>query len=362
MSKMTNTQGSATRAGLAALMLIAGLGVLAPKDAPADVLYVGDTGDNTIKGFDTDTGAYLGAIVKRSLAGLHGPRGILLDAGGNLIVSDQNAQTSASGDILQYDSASGKLINRIVPHSDPNAPSVPRGIVLSEDGGLFVADVTAQTQERKPVTPGRVRVYTQDGVFLADLVPDSSFPLEQFHPRALVIGPDGDLYVSNMPNPPPPAGNGLGGDVLRFTTGGDFIDAFVQDPGGVGQLNRPEGLVFGPDGRLYITSFRANADDIDSIRVYDSDGSYADSIALDAVGEPRAFAQALLFGPDGRLFVPISGSGPDNGPDTGAVRRYDPGTHDYDDFVPPSAQGGPLGAPWYLSFGATDPATLDYLQ
>jgi hypothetical protein len=36
------------------------------------------------------------------------------------------------------------------------------------------------------------------------------------------------------------------------------------------------------------------------------------------VGQPRAFAQAIVFGPGGALFVPISG----DGPDTGAARRY----------------------------------------
>ena len=354
MSKMTHRQSGSIRASFSALMLIAAFGAAYPADAPADSLYVGDTSDNTVKRFDADTGDYLGDAVKQSRSGLHGPRGILVDAGGNLILSDQNVGTAAAGDILQYDIRTGKLVNRIVPHSNPNAPAVPRGIVLAETGNLFVADFTTETRTSKPPTPGRVRMYTEDGIFLADLLPDPSFPLDQFHPRALVVGPDGDLYVSNMPD----LRTGLGGDVLRFTTNGDFVDVFIHDPGGVGGLNRPEGLVFGLDGRLYITSFRANADDVDSIRVYAGDGSYAESIALDAVGGPRAFAQALLFGPYGRLFVPISG----NGPDTGAVRRYDPGTHDYDDFVPPSAQGGPLGAPWYLSFGATDPATLDYLQ
>lgn len=37
--------------------------------------------------------------------------------------------------------------------------------------------------------------------------------------------------------------------------------------------------------------------------------------------QPRAFAQALLFGPGGKLFVPISGS--DDSNIAGEVRRYD---------------------------------------
>jgi hypothetical protein len=72
---------------------------------------------------------------------------------------------------------------------------------------------------------------------------------------------------------------------------------------------------------------------------------------------PRSgLAPALLFGPGGKLFVPITG----NGPDMGEVRRYDVNTGTFDVFIPPNASGGPLGSPWYLTFGETDPGTLSY--
>jgi DNA-binding beta-propeller fold protein YncE len=354
MINMAHTDERGAGFSLTALILIAALGILSPHAAPAESLYVGDVSDNSVKRFEVEGMelVFQGAAVKRSLGGLKGPRGILVDAGNNLIVSDQNVGTAAPGSIQQYSSLTGKLLNRIVNHSDPAAPSAPRGIVLSETGNVFIADFTTETRTAKPPTPGRVRVYTEDGVFLTDLVPDDTFPIERFHPRGLVIGPDGYLYVSNFPD----LMTGVGGDVLRFTTYGDFVDVFIQDDGGVDQLNRPEGLVFGPDGMLYITSFRANASDIDSIRIYDGDGEYVDRIELDEVGGPRAFAQALLFGPGGDLFVPISG----NGPDTGAVRRYDLTTKEYYNAVLPSAQGGPLGQPWFLTFEATDPGSLQY--
>jgi hypothetical protein len=222
-----------------------------------------------------------------------------------------------------------------------------------------VADYTAEPQSNRPPTPGRVRAYTAAGAFIGDLTPDDPLvPLNHYHPRAVVIGPDGLLYVSNAPN----GDAGLGGDVLWFNPStGAFIDVFVHDTGGVGQLNRPEGICFGPDGKLYLTSFRADPTDNDKIRIYQGPGGTLpgapiDAIDLDVAGQPRAFAQALIFGPGGRLFVPING----NGPATGSVRSYDVATKSFQTIVPPAVPGGPLGQPWYLTFGKTNPSTLNY--
>lgn len=350
---------------LGSCLVAAGLSLSPPSQAQdADSLYIGDRGDNTVKRFDAASGKFLGAFVKRSLAGLHGPGGLVFDAGGNLLVSDQNVGTSTRGDILQY-GASGTLLKRLVPHSDPAAPAVPRAIVLWHDH-LWVAEFSTESRQNKPVSPGRLLKYTKAGLLVGAFTPPS-LSKGEFHPRGLVIGPDGLLYVSNFPD----LATGLGGQVLRFNPdSGDFIDEFIASLGGatcacVDELNRPEGLVFGPDGRLYITSFRARVNDTDKIVVFQgpsgaSPGAFVDRIELDGAGpsSPRAFAQALLFGPAGKLFVPISGGGPA----AGSVRRYDVSTKTFDVplFVPAAAQGGPLQLPWYLSFGKTNAGTLAY--
>jgi hypothetical protein len=69
--------------------------------------------------------------------------------------------------------------------------------------------------------------------------------------------------------------------VLRFDPDTvAFRDVFIADSGGAGHLNRPEGLVFDPEGsKLYVTSFCDLAvpcpagTNIDSIRVYDAGGA-----------------------------------------------------------------------------------------
>ena len=338
----------------------------------ADSLYIGDqtdaiATDNTVKRFDADSGEFLGAFVSSNSAGLKGPRGIVFDNSGHLLVVNQNQGLDLTGAVLRYNGNTGNLLQTIVPAvevdplsgADPIEPWLPLGMILWDKKILFVAEFL-DVPGGAPGRPGRLLTFKHNGTFLSDLTPDpSDFDRELFHPRSVVIGPDGLLYVSIWPSP---LTSPLGGYVLRFNpkTGG-FVDVFVASTGGVGQLNRPEGLVFGPDGNLYITSFRANDSDNDKILIFQgpggvNPGTLVDQIDLDQVGQPRAFAQALLFGPGGFLFVPITG----NGPDTGSVRRYNVVTKEYTVFVPASANGGSLGTPEYLTFGNTDPATLAY--
>lgn len=350
--------------GVALLVLTAGFGAPPANAQESDSLYVGDQSDNTVKRFDATSGAFLGEFVKKGNSPVKGPRGLIFNAEGDLLVSNQNSGANKFGEILKHEGATGDFLGALVPHNDPNAPFAPRGIVLVDvnDDVLFVAD-TAGVGQNNP--PGRLLAYAGDGVFLADLTPDpitefpGAFSTDEFHPRGVVLGPDGLLYVSVTHDLDPKSAhfNPLAGWILRFdpSNNGAFVDVFASHTG-VGcaaHLHRPEGVAFGPDDRLYVTSFRANSNDTDKVLIFDGPASCVAQIDLDQVGQPRAFAQAILFGPGGGLFVPISGGGPD----TGAVRRYDVVTETFSNFVPP---GGPLGQGWYLTFGNTNPATLAY--
>ena len=291
------------------------------------------------------------------------------------------------------------FLKALVPHTqngveNPHAPFAPRGIV--SQGILFVASFDHGAADIEN-DDGSILMYTLGGAFIGELPapqptpqlpPPLNSPGHHFHPRSLVVF-DNLLYVSNAPNLPGQGIQGnLQGEVLRYDIHKKaFKDVFVSDIQSDLQsqnesFNRPEGLVFSPDGNLYITSFRRDVNDIDKILIFagprctdKSPGVFLGKIPLDEVSndpQARAFAQALLFGPNGLLYVPITGPGPlITGPpttpfgySTGAVRRYNVRTKKRvtPDFVLPFLQQGPLQQPWYLAFGNTDPATLAYRE
>ena len=330
----------------------------------ADSMFIGDGADDTVKRFNANNGSSEGTFVASSSGGLFGPRGLVF-AGRHLLVVNQNVDQPFSGEVLDFDKT-GAFVKARVPSSDPKAPFAPRGMVRGR-GNLYVADVgdadyvIGGGAAPNPL-PARVAQYDQrTGAWERDL-DYAGFAMNcsatnecvQWSPRAAVFGPDGALYVSAMKFLSATNPNTLFGRIIRFPKGGRGAGQVLVDGDACGcGLARPEGLSFGPDGRLYVTSFRISADDTDKILVFRRNGAFVKKIDLDEVGQPRAFAQAIAFGPGGKLYVPINGGGPD----AGSVRRYDVSAGTYDTLV---AAGGELIAPWYITFGRTNSATLAY--
>lgn len=111
----------------------------------------------------------------------------------------------------------------------------------------------------------------------------------------ITVGPDGLVYVASEES----------NSVLRYGSDGSFVDAFViDDPRTMddetGALAGPGAVLFGADGRLYVSSF-----DSDAILRYDgATGAFIDVFVAEKAGGLDGPDAGMVFGPDGDLFVP----------------------------------------------------------
>src|SRR5262245_28542496 len=191
------------------------MGTLGPPTARADSddhdsLYIGDvsTSDDfsqdTVQRFDAQTGAALGVFVHNPPTGqlcdvpiLHGPLGLIFVDHTLLVSNLETNLFTCSGEILQYRRKTGRLLGALVPNTNPDAPVGPRGLVRGHGRTLYVADLHSTASQ------GQVKQYDlKTGAFLGnlDFTGFSGDSFGEYHPRGLVFGPDGLLYVSLVGN------------------------------------------------------------------------------------------------------------------------------------------------------------------
>jgi streptogramin lyase len=348
------TRSRVSRQSTRAALFVERLEERAVPSATGDSLYVGDnsggvhSGNDGVQRFDASTGASQGEFVSGADS-LKGVRGLIFDGAGHLLVANQDVFRGKPGEIMKFDAATGAFDGDLVSFQDADAPFAPRGICL-KNNVLYVANLQDSGTTKAGIAPdGEIDRYdATTGAFLGDFSRPAGWT-GQFNPRAVVFGPDGNLYASVFDS-----SNLSLGYVVKIDVSTGAESLFANESTTAPDMHRPEGLTFGPDGKLYVTGYRADASGTDKIVVLSpATGAEVSSIALDAVSQPRAYGQAMIFGPGGRLFMPISTLAV---PDSGAVRSYDVSTGSFVNFEAP----GTLGSGWYLTFGRTDPATLAY--
>jgi DNA-binding beta-propeller fold protein YncE len=363
-------------------------------------MLVADSGSDRVLEYLESGGSWIpGRVVLPASAGLHDPAGLALAPDGQLTVSARQsgdvvsvhlstlvasplvsagagglsdpAGLAWSSTVLLVASPSGNAVFSFDAAGQPTgvradglSASLDAGITLSPDGTrLFVGSIGGNdVLEYDVATGARVRSFVQacpnlplpfdvvlgdDGKLYVSCTLNSS--IEHFDastgvalgsfvisgmgglqsPRSLTFGPSGNLFVAN--------GNGA---VLEFDgSSGASLGTFGDTDGSAGGPVDSYGLRF-QQGALYVTSLATN-----EVKAYDaSTGAFLSTFVTAGSGGLSGPA-ALDFGPDGDLYVASQNDD--------AVRRYDGATGAFVEVFVPSGSGG-LDSPFDLEFAPAE--------
>jgi hypothetical protein len=333
-------------------------------------MLVGSFDNNSVLRYNETTGAFVDQFDPHNLGDLKNPQGGVFGADGSLFVSSDIFQANNHETVLQYNGTTGAF-QRVFAGSSQNITS-PRGVLFGPDGNLYVAN----GNDAASGDPASVERFDRNtGAFLNYFVAPSSGGLE--HPSYMVFGPNGtndgkfDLYVSAAHE----------GAIYRYDgTTGAFKGVFVSAASG--GLDAPQGIIFGADGNLYVSS----GNWFTSSNGAGYTGNFPPGAVLRFEGpsgpNPGAFLgtfiaggagglanpSGLLFGPDPSgtgttdLYVASSALKTSLGviSHTSQVLRYDATTGAFlGTFITPDSGG--LKFATFLTFTETNPTTLNYV-
>jgi sugar lactone lactonase YvrE len=156
----------------------------------------------------------------------------------------------------------------------PGEFSYPRAAAFGADGRLFVVDKSA-----------RIQCFDPQGTHLRDW----HTPVwEAGKPTGLGIGPDGRVYVADTHY----------SRVLIYEPDGRMVAEFGTRGEGPGQFVLPTDVAVDAEGFIYVGEYSGN----DRISKFAPDHTYLFSFADRDAGQVQR-PQCLLFGPDGVLWV-----------------------------------------------------------
>lgn len=210
-------------------------------------------------GYSGDGATMMTALFKQ-------PKGLELDADGNMFILDQQnfrirkieratgAMSLVAGNGMQgFDGDGGPALSAKLNFEAGSNPE-PSGGLVFEGTTLYVADTLSSRVRAIDMTTGTITTVVGTGTpgYAGDGGPATAAQLN--FPRDLEIGPDGDLYIADTDNSAIRAVD-LSTGMIRTVAGTGELGLDLEDGKLATQtkLARPFGIEFDPAGNLFIS-------------------------------------------------------------------------------------------------------------
>ncbi len=220
------------------------------------------------------------------------PHGIDVDPDGNVWVTDAVAaartpEGTRGHQVVKF-SPEGEVLMRLgtpgTPGSGPNQFNAPSGVVVADNGNIFVTDGHGDN------TNNRVMKFSSDGAFIKSWGQTGFGPGEFRTLHAIAIDSRGRVFVADRSN----------NRIQIFDQDGDFLASWNQ-------FGRPSGIFFDRDDHIYVAD--SESDDVQNpgfemgIRVGDALSGWVSEFILYPWGDPRETAG------NGAEFVTVDAAG-----------------------------------------------------
>jgi len=198
-----------------------------------------------------------------------------------------NPDTPPGASAFQYDSCAGSSVPPVLKFDSAGNLLksfgagmfiFPHKIHVDRDGNVWVADQRSANERELAKFPGEkgkghiVVKFSPDGEVLLTLGKPgvSGDPPDALtQPTSVVMGPNGDVFISEGHNQNPQAPPETVSRISKFTNNGKFIKSFGKLGSGPGEFRGPHDIAMDAQGRLFVAD-RGNM----RIQILDQDGNY----------------------------------------------------------------------------------------